>query len=67
MRILGPTWKDGFLDDCRLPGTCRIQVRIWQNLAQLQGLYFVPPKRWRVLWNYLSEVGLHGVLRKVWS
>lgn len=67
MRILGRRWKDGYLDETRLPGDYRIEVRVWARLAPVQGIYFQRGRDWRVVWNYLREIGVRQVLRKVLS
>jgi predicted dehydrogenase len=68
MRILvSGKWKGGFLDYWRAPEEYRIEVTHWQNLERLQELFFVRPRRPRLVLNYLREVGLRAVARKVRS
>ena len=65
--LVGGKWKDGFMDYYRSPEEYRIQVLAWKNLEKLEGLYFIPPKRFRLLWNYLCEIGPVEVLKKFLS
>lgn len=67
MRILGRRWKDGYLDETRLPGHYRIEVRLWARLGPVEGMYFQRGRDWRLVWNYLNEIGFRQVLRKVVS
>ncbi len=65
--LLGDQWSDSFLDYYCGPGDCRIRIFAFANLEQLTGIYFVRPRSARLLWNYLNEVGIVGVWRKVVS
>jgi predicted dehydrogenase len=65
--LLGDQWSDSFLDYYCGPDAYRIQVSAFANLEQLTGIYFVPPRSARLLWNYVREVGIVGVWRKVVS
>jgi len=65
--LTGELWRDGFLDYHRGIGEYRIDVRFYATLIPIQGLYFVPAKDWRVLWNYINEVGVNQVFRKIRS
>ncbi|MCP5058705.1 MAG: Gfo/Idh/MocA family oxidoreductase [bacterium] len=65
--LLGNQWTDTTLDYYRSPGSYRIQVWKFANLDQLSGIYFVPERDLRLLWNYVREVGAVGVWRKVAS
>src|SRR5947209_5852424 len=68
MRILvGNAWRDGYLDEARLPGTCRVEVLRWVALEPVDGLFFVRPFSLRYLWRYATEIGLKATLRKVRS
>ncbi len=68
MKILvNNKWKDGFLDYYPHPNEYTIQVLTWRNLEKSEGLYFVRPKSLSLLWNYLCEIGLVAVFRKVLS
>lgn len=68
MKILvSDKWIDGFLDYYRSPQEYRIQVLAWKNLEKLKGVYFVRPKKLRIIWNYLREIGLKEVIRKIKS
>ena len=55
--LLGDQWSDSFLDYYCGPDAYRIQVSAFANLEQLTGIYFVPLRSARLLWNYLREVG----------
>jgi len=65
--LLGDQWSDSFLDYYCGPDAYRIQVSAFANLEQLTEIYFVRPRSTRLLWNYLKEVGVVGVWRKVVS
>ena len=65
--LLGEEWDDWCLDYYRAPGDYRIQVSALANLERLSGIYFVPERSPRLIWNYLREVGPIGVWRKVAS
>jgi len=65
--LLGDQWSDALLDYYCGPGAYRIRVVAFANLEQLTGIYFVRPRSARLLWNYLREVGIVGVWRKVVS
>jgi len=60
--LLGDQWSDSFLDYYCGPDAYRIRVSAFANLEQLTGIYFVPLRSARLLWNYLREVGVVGVL-----
>ena len=65
--LLGDQWSDSFLDYYCAPDAYRIRVSAFANIEQLTGIYFVPLRSARLLWNYLNEVGIVGVWRKVVS
>jgi predicted dehydrogenase len=65
--LLGDEWEDGFLDEHRPPRAYRVQVLAWRNLERLDDLYFVRRGSWRILANYLRELGPVEVARKVAS
>jgi predicted dehydrogenase len=68
VRVLtGAEWRDGLLDYWRAPREYRVRALAWQNLAELDALYFVRPGNPRTLINYLHEVGPIEVFRKVRS
>lgn len=68
MKILaGGRWSDGFLDYHRLPGEYRVRTIAVLNLSTIDGLYFVRPRSLGLIWNYLVEFGLSGVLRRARS
>lgn len=63
----GDTWRDGFLDYHRHADEYRLEVLAWRNLERLEGVYFTRPLSLRLLWNYLRDLGLGPVWRKVRS
>ena len=65
--LLGDQWSDLFLDYYCGPDDYRIRVSAFANLEQLTEIYFIRPRSARLLWNYLKEVGIVGVWRKVVS
>lgn len=68
MKILvGGRWTSGFPDYARGPRDLRVEVLAWLNLNRLEDLYFVRPRSWRLLMNYLREIGPRDVVRKILS
>lgn len=68
MKILvGEDWADGFLDPWCGPRDVRITVKCWQNVEQLDDLYFEREPSFRTLIDYGREVGPVEVARKVLS
>jgi predicted dehydrogenase len=65
--LINSKWKDGFLDYHPHPNEYIIQVLAWRSLERSEGLYFVRPKSLRLIWNYLLEIGLVAVFRKILS
>jgi len=65
--LVGNKWKDGFLDYYPHANEYIIQVLVWKNLEKSKGLYFIRSKSLRLVWNYLCEIGLIAVLRKILS
>ncbi|MDR3442140.1 MAG: Gfo/Idh/MocA family oxidoreductase [Legionella sp.] len=60
-------WNTGFLPYyCGLNET-RIRVLRWALLFEVKGMYFIPKRSWRLILNYLREVGLHAVFKKIRS
>jgi predicted dehydrogenase len=60
-------WTAGFLDvHCRAR-ECRIVPWAVCRIMAADALYFERPKSWRLLWNYLREIGPANVLTKVRS
>lgn len=60
-------WWDGFLDYHRGPEDCRIKVLACLTVATVEELYFVRSRSARLVWNYLREIGLRDVWRKIVS
>lgn len=68
MRILSKNeWQDGFLDYWRSEDDYRIQVKRLVNLEQLEDVYFVRRRSPRMVLNYVRELGIIEVARKVIS
>jgi len=65
--LTGGHWTDGYLDEHRDPGTCRVQVSAWLRLRRIDDLYFVPGRDWRRVSNYVREIGTRQVWRKIRS
>lgn len=65
--LVGGQWSDGFLDYHRRPEDCRIKVLACLTVASVEELYFVRSRSARLLWNYLREIGLRDVCRKIVS
>jgi predicted dehydrogenase len=60
-------WSDSYLDTYRLDGECRIDVKFNLVIDNANDIYFIQPYSWRLLLNYLQEVGVIQVLAKVKS
>ncbi len=60
-------WCDGFLDYHRGPEDYRIKVLACLSLATVEELYFVRSRSARLILNYLREIGLRDVWRKIVS
>lgn len=68
MRVLvEEEWRDAALDYFRDARDYRLRVLFWRNIARIEGLYFIRPRDWRILGNYLREIGPKEVVRKVRS
>jgi predicted dehydrogenase len=65
--LVGGRWDDGFLDEWAGPGACRIRVEAWVSLCHIDDAYFVQPRDWRRVWNYVREIGPVAVARKIAS
>jgi len=65
--FVGQRWRGDFHDYHRLNHEYRLSVRACAAISVVDDLYFVPPRRLRVVWNYISEVGLRNTLRKIAS
>ncbi len=65
--LINKRWRAGFLDEALREGTVRIAVRRWKVLGRVLELYFVRQMRLELVWNYIKEIGITGVLRKVAS
>ena len=60
-------WKDGFLDEALTENAVRIHVSEWVNLHEINGLYFIPKRHGRVVFNYVKEIGVKAVFAKIKS
>ncbi|MBF0406570.1 MAG: Gfo/Idh/MocA family oxidoreductase [Candidatus Riflebacteria bacterium] len=68
MNILaGNRWSSGFLDYCRSDSDYRIEVYAMKNLQKIEGMYFIRRNSIRMVFNYLFEVGLKHLIRKIRS
>lgn len=67
MYILGKQWQDGYLDYHRAAGEVRVAVRLWWPLETLRDVYLEQPRSLRRVLNYVREVGVREVWRKVRS
>jgi predicted dehydrogenase len=65
--LVGGRWRGAFLDYWRGPEEYRVEVHAWRVVAPLENLYFVRPRSGRLLLNYLRELGIKDVVRKVRS
>jgi len=65
--LVGGKWQGGFLDYAKGPHEARLEVLAMRNLERVDDLFFVRSASWRLLLNYLREVGPRTVLRKVAS
>lgn len=60
-------WIDGFLPYHVGDGEIGVQVTHWAVLQPVRGLYFERPGSWRMVFNYLRELGPFEVWRKIRS
>ncbi len=68
MKILaGEHWKEGYLDYACGPESVRILPVKWLNATEVRSQYFQPARSWRLVWNYIREIGLAATLRKIRS
>lgn len=67
MYILGNHWQNGYLDYHRAAGEVRIAVRCWWPLETLRDVYLEQPRNLRRVMNYVREVGVREVWRKIRS
>ncbi|HLB41754.1 MAG TPA: Gfo/Idh/MocA family oxidoreductase [Gammaproteobacteria bacterium] len=65
--LIRNVWKNGYLDQTLLDKTVRIKPLAWFNVCKLEGLYFIPEKSWRLIVNYLREIGSKSVFQKIVS
>ncbi|MCB9853098.1 MAG: Gfo/Idh/MocA family oxidoreductase [Phycisphaerales bacterium] len=67
MYVLAEQWEDGYLDYHRDDGELRIQVRFWCPIRTLRDVYVEQPRSLRRVLNYVREVGVISVVRKIRS
>jgi predicted dehydrogenase len=67
MYVLGKNWSDKYLDYHMNSGEVRIDVKIWFNLEKIEDQYFIRSPDWRLLINYLRQIGPKFVLNKILS
>ncbi len=65
--LIKNVWKEGYLDQTLLDKTVRIKSLAWFNIYKLDGLYFIPEKSWRLLFNYILAIGIKSVVQKIVS
>jgi hypothetical protein len=65
--LAGSKWSSGFLDYYRSESDYRIEVYAMKNLQKIEGMYFVRRNSIRMVFNYLFEVGLKHLIRKIRS
>ncbi|HLB41639.1 MAG TPA: Gfo/Idh/MocA family oxidoreductase [Gammaproteobacteria bacterium] len=65
--LIKDNWKDEYLDQALLDKTMRIKPLVWFNVCKLDGLYFIPEKSWRLIFNYIKEIGIKAVFQKIIS
>lgn len=68
MRVLtSKGWCRGFLPYAAIDDGVRLRVRRWLTVTPVDQAYFVRPRDPRMVLNYLREVGLREVWRKIRS
>lgn len=67
MYILGKSWLDSYLDYSLCEGRVRIQVSCWANVARVSNMFLEYPRNPLIIWEYLKEVGVRAVIRKIRS
>ncbi len=65
--LINDDWENGFLDYAIGDDQCRIKVCLWEVLAPISDAYFSPSRNWRIVANYVREIGFRQVIRKIWS
>jgi predicted dehydrogenase len=65
--LLGEHWKDGYLDYACGPESLRIKPLRWLCVDEVRSQYFELPRSFRLVWNYVREVGIGATLRKIRS
>ena len=67
MYVLNTKWINKYLDYHRLQNQYRIDAKVWITIMPAPSQYFVRPRTWRIIWNYLCEVGLFAVIYRIKS
>ena len=65
--LSGGKWRDQYLDYHLAPGSLRIEVAAWLNLAEAKGIYFERKFNLRMLGEYIRELGWRAVYHKIRS
>jgi predicted dehydrogenase len=65
--LVDDAWRDGFLDYWRAPSEYRIAVVAWRVVEPVEDLYFVRPRSFRMVLNYVREIGPIASVRKIRS
>ena len=60
-------WHANFLSTYCGVNETRIKVLRWALLFEVKELYFIPKRSWRLIFNYLREIGLQQVFKKIRS
>src|SRR5437870_2893142 len=68
MLVLNNAWKDNHLDFAvQNPNEVRINVHVWMLVSPVAAQYITYTRDWRIVWNYLWEVGPRTVIHKIMS
>jgi predicted dehydrogenase len=62
--LIGDHWSDGFLDYWGERDEYAVEVLAWKCVSSISGLYFERRYDWRLVWNYVRELGPVAVLNK---
>src|SRR5688572_6488701 len=67
MYVLDQSWQNDFLDYTLATGQTSIVVSVWQSLGAIDQAFIQRERDWRLVYNYLREIGPREVWRKVKS
>jgi predicted dehydrogenase len=65
--LLEDKWCDGYPDYYRPNNYVRVKILALLNIKKIEGLYFVRSRDLRIVWNYIKEIGIREVAKKVVS